>query len=66
MAVPSIYKSPDGEKAMMAKYDTVLARWPVPYEGLPFPTRHGKTFVIAGGHALVNTSRLILPFIMSA
>jgi pimeloyl-ACP methyl ester carboxylesterase/ribosomal protein S18 acetylase RimI-like enzyme len=33
----------------MALYDSVLARWPVPYEALNIPTRHGDTFVIASG-----------------
>jgi pimeloyl-ACP methyl ester carboxylesterase len=34
----------------MALYDRVLADyWPVPYETLTVPTRHGDTFVIASG-----------------
>lgn len=49
MNTPSIYKSPEGEKEIMAVYDATLARWPVPYEGLHLPTRHGETFVIASG-----------------
>ncbi len=45
----SLYKSPAGERAIMAFYDAALARWPVPYEALNIATRHGDTFVIAGG-----------------
>ncbi len=34
----------------MALYDEVLAEhWPVPYQGLTVPTRHGDTFVIVSG-----------------
>lgn len=45
----SIYKSAAGESAVMALYDALLARWPVPYETLTVPTRHGDTFVMACG-----------------
>lgn len=45
----SIYKSPAGERAVMARYDQMLARWPVPYTTAMLPTRHGGTFVIASG-----------------
>lgn len=45
----SIYKSPEGERAIMALYDAALAQWPVPYQTLTLPTRHGDTFVIASG-----------------
>jgi pimeloyl-ACP methyl ester carboxylesterase len=45
----SIYKSPEGEKAIMALYDSVLERWPVPYETLNMSTRHGNTFAIVSG-----------------
>jgi hypothetical protein len=33
----SIYKSPAGESAVMALYDSVLARWPIPYETQMIP-----------------------------
>lgn len=46
-----IYKTPAGEKAVMALYDEALARCPVPYDALTIPTRHGDTFVIASGDA---------------
>lgn len=49
MKPQSIYKSPEGERAIMEVYDNVLKRWPVPYEGLNIPTRHGNTFIIACG-----------------
>ncbi len=47
----SIYKSPAGEREIMALYDSVLTRWPVPFEKINVPTRHGETFVIASGDA---------------
>jgi pimeloyl-ACP methyl ester carboxylesterase len=34
---------------MMAFYDSILKRWPVPYETLNIATRHGNTFIIASG-----------------
>ena len=49
MNTESIYKSPAGKSQIMAFYDAVLARWPVPYETFNLPTRHGETFVIASG-----------------
>jgi pimeloyl-ACP methyl ester carboxylesterase len=49
--MPSIYRSPAGEHAIMALYDSWLTRWPVPYTPLHVPTRHGMTFVIASGDA---------------
>ncbi|MBC8236386.1 alpha/beta hydrolase, partial [bacterium] len=49
MSTKSIYKSPEGEKAVMDLYDSLLARWPVPCETLNIPTQHGDTFVIASG-----------------
>ena len=49
MKTESIYKSAEGAAAIMALYDAVLARWPVPHEFLYVPTRHGATFVVASG-----------------
>lgn len=49
MGAQSIYKSSAGEQAIMALYDSILARWPTPYETFNVPTRHGDTFVIANG-----------------
>lgn len=51
MTTASIYKSAAGEQAVMAFYDATLARWPVPYEALTVPTRHGATFAIACGES---------------
>lgn len=44
-----IYKTPDGERVVMAIYEKALANWPVPYERLNLLTRHGETFAIACG-----------------
>jgi pimeloyl-ACP methyl ester carboxylesterase len=44
-----IYKSAAGEQAVMALYDQMLERWPVPYTSITLPTRHGDTFVLASG-----------------
>jgi pimeloyl-ACP methyl ester carboxylesterase len=50
MSAQSIYKSPAGERAIMALYEKVLADyWPGPKETLNIPTQHGHTFVIASG-----------------
>jgi len=45
----TIYKSSEGYTALMAFYDANLKRWPVPYECLTVPTRHGETHLIASG-----------------
>jgi len=52
MCAQSVFKSPAGEKAVLAWYDEVLAYWPVPHEMLNIPTRHGNTFVIVSGKEL--------------
>lgn len=49
MQAQSLYKTPAGEQAVMALYDDTLERWPIPYETLTVPTRHGDTFIIACG-----------------
>jgi pimeloyl-ACP methyl ester carboxylesterase len=46
----SIYKSSEGEREVMALYDAALGRWPVPYNTLRTPTRHGETFAVASGN----------------
>ncbi|HEX6385003.1 MAG TPA: alpha/beta hydrolase [Anaerolineae bacterium] len=51
MSTKPIYKSPAGEKAVMALYDAVLAKWPVPFETLDISTQHGNTFVISCGNS---------------
>lgn len=45
----SFYKTPAGERAVMALYDTALKHWSVAYETRMLPTRHGDTFVVASG-----------------
>lgn len=49
MKIRSVYKTPEGEKAAMAFYNSILKRWPVPHETLNVATRHGNTFIIASG-----------------
>lgn len=44
-----LYRSAEGYAAMMAAYDDTLERWPVPYECLTVPTRHGLTHIITSG-----------------
>jgi pimeloyl-ACP methyl ester carboxylesterase len=46
---PRIYRSAAGERIVMELYDRALARWPVPWQPLDVPTRHGRTFAIASG-----------------
>jgi len=46
----SVYKSPAGEQAVMDLYDSLLARWPVPYQTYTLPTRFGHTFIISSGN----------------
>jgi pimeloyl-ACP methyl ester carboxylesterase len=50
MSTKSIYKSPVGEKAIMAWYDDLLACWPTPCTTLNVASRYGTTFVIASGN----------------
>ena len=45
----SIWKSPEGERAVVAEYERVAARWPVPLERLTVKTRLGSTAVLAWG-----------------
>ena len=49
MDTRSIYKSPAGERAVMGLYDSVLSKWPVPYQTRRVLTRHGDTFVLGCG-----------------
>lgn len=51
MNTKPIFKSSAGEEAILALYDSLLARWPVAHEELAIPTRHGETFVVASGAA---------------
>ncbi|MBN2444280.1 MAG: alpha/beta hydrolase [Spirochaetales bacterium] len=49
MTTQSIYKSKEGEAAIMQLYDRVLAAWKHPFEKIILPTRYGNTFGIACG-----------------
>lgn len=46
----SIFKSPQGRQAILDAYDSILARWPIPYRTHLVPTRHGETFVLTCGN----------------
>jgi len=45
----SIYKSPEGERQVRARYLAFLKHWPVPHQQFRSPTCQGETFVIASG-----------------
>jgi pimeloyl-ACP methyl ester carboxylesterase len=48
--VAEIYASPEGRRAIEARYRTLLGRWPVPHEELTVSTRAGDTFVVTSGN----------------
>jgi len=58
MNTKPIYKSTAGKNEIMALYNDVLARWPVPHEEKTISTRHGDTFVITSGKK--NSPPLVL------
>ncbi len=45
----SLYKTPEGERAVRDFYDSVLARWPVPFRMIEVNTRQGMTSVLSCG-----------------
>ncbi len=45
----SVFKSEEGRRAVLAKYDEVLSRWSEPKSIRDVPTRHGRTRVILSG-----------------
>jgi pimeloyl-ACP methyl ester carboxylesterase len=49
MKTRPIFKSPQGREAILAVYDQILERWPLPFETHMIPTRHGETFVLTCG-----------------
>ncbi len=51
MSEISLYKSAEGQRAVMTHYDRLLARWPVPSETVRVATRYGETFGIVNGEA---------------
>lgn len=46
-----VYRTSDGQRAMLAWYDACLAALPVACESLTVPTRHGETHLLACGPA---------------
>ncbi|MBN1630296.1 MAG: alpha/beta fold hydrolase [Thermoleophilia bacterium] len=44
-----IYKTPAGERQIMAYYDQILAQWPASTESLYLETRRGRTHVLVQG-----------------
>ncbi len=50
MSAESIYKTPEGERAVMARYEEALAVWPIPHDERIIPTAWGDTFVLACGN----------------
>ena len=45
----SLFRSVEGESRTVAAYDSVLARWPLPYEERDVSTRFGPTHVLISG-----------------
>lgn len=45
----AVFKSVQGKRAILEKYDQILERWPVPFETVTIPTRLGETHLIACG-----------------
>lgn len=45
----TVYKSAQGKKIIMRRYDEILKRWPAPCEKRTIPTKYGDTFVISSG-----------------
>jgi len=46
-----VFKTPEGEAAVMAAYDAAMKLWPIAYETRDVPTRYGSTHVIVSGPA---------------
>lgn len=49
MNTNSVYKSAQGKEVVLAVYESLLEKWPVPFEKINIKTRHGDTFAIAAG-----------------
>jgi pimeloyl-ACP methyl ester carboxylesterase len=45
-----LFRSEAGKNRILSFYDAVLMTWPVKYETIIIPTRHGNTFIIASGN----------------
>lgn len=50
MATQSIYKSQAGGEEILAFYNQILNRWPLPSKHVNIPTSYGNTFVIESGN----------------
>jgi pimeloyl-ACP methyl ester carboxylesterase len=46
-----VFKSPQGREAILACYELILQRWPVPYQARMLTTRWGETFALDCGAA---------------
>jgi len=49
MSYKPVFKSEKGKADVLAAYDSILMRWPIPYEVLNISTRYGRTHIIACG-----------------
>ncbi len=49
MKTQVIFKSHNGQNAILNAYENLLKQWPVSHEKIFLTTRHGETFVIASG-----------------
>jgi pimeloyl-ACP methyl ester carboxylesterase len=49
MNVNTIYKSESGRSEILSYYETLLEKWPKPYQKYCIPTRYGETFVLENG-----------------
>ncbi len=45
----SVFRSPEGKKEILRRYDEILKYWPTANEKITVPTSYGDTFVIACG-----------------
>lgn len=64
MTAPSQYKSEKARERAFAAYDSILSRWPVPYETRFVETGFGSTHLITCGNA--NAPPLILLHVLGA
>lgn len=49
MTSTSAFKTPEGQAAFLAAYETVMNLWPVPYEEIEIRTRFGVTHIVISG-----------------
>ena len=45
----SVFRTPEGKKEILTRYEKILTLWPAPCERLTVPTAYGDTFVMASG-----------------